>query len=115
NLTITNSTISYNTSDSGYGGGGILLFQLYCTPTLNLSSSTLYENANPGWGRGNSIGTNAGDPGSVVVKNSIIASPSHPSENVCNPGAGGLIITSLGHNILGDASCSGAFTAPGDM
>jgi hypothetical protein len=115
NLTVTNSTISYNSSDSGYGGGGIELFQNNCSPTLNLSFSTLYENANPGFGRGNSLGTNAGNPQSVVIKNSILASPSHPSEAICNPGVNYNMILSLGHNIIGDASCAVAFTGPGDM
>src|SRR5262249_37668013 len=67
------------------------------------SFSTIYENANPGWGRGNAIGSNAGNPGSVVVKNSILASPSHSSEGVCNGNTS--LFLSLGHNIAGDASC----------
>ena len=122
-LTMVNSTVSYNTSDSAWGGGGIFLWGFACAPgypVANISSSTIFENSNPGWGRGNAIGTAyVGSPGGVFLKNSILASPSHPSEAVCNNGAGTLY--SLGHNILGDAAdvfgsrCASALTAPGDM
>jgi alpha-tubulin suppressor-like RCC1 family protein len=110
NLTIVNSTISYNTSATGFGGGGILIFHVHCIATLNLSFSTVYDNANPGWGRGNSIGTNAHFPGSMVIKNSILASPSNPNEETCNIGGS---LVSLGHNIGGDSSCT--FNGPGDL
>lgn len=113
NLTLLNSTVSYNSNPSAYGGGGIFLWQFLCppnTPTANVSFSTIYENANPGWGRGNAIGTNA-PSGQVTVKNSILASPSHPNEEVCNAGA----LVSYGHNIGGDASCTPALTGPGDI
>lgn len=124
NLTMLNSTVSYNSSDSAYGGGGVFLWQFSCPtgyPNANISFSTIFENSNPGWGRGNAIGTNGGLPRSVLLKNSILASPSHPSEAVCNNGAGDNLISSLGHNILGDAAdvfgsrCSDAMTAPGDV
>jgi|GEM_PF-4757816 len=106
-LTILNSTVSYNSGDSGYGGGGILLFG---GGTASVSFSTFYDNTNPGWGRGNAIGSNTPD-GQVTIKNSILASPSHPDENVCNAG----VLTSLGHNLGGDASCTPALTGPGDI
>ncbi|MFN2530746.1 MAG: choice-of-anchor Q domain-containing protein [Pyrinomonadaceae bacterium] len=122
-LTMVNSTVSYNTSDSAWGGGGIFLWGFACAqgyPVANISFSTIFENSNPGWGRGNAIGTAyVGSPGGVFLKNSILASPSHPSEAVCNNGAGTLY--SLGHNILGDTAdvfgsrCDSALTAPGDM
>jgi hypothetical protein len=123
-LTLLNSTISYNSFDSGYGGGGIFLWQFLCWtgyPVANISYSTIFENSNPGWGRGNAIGTNAGNAGSVLLKNSILASPSHPSEAVCNNGSGSNLIRSLGHNVLGDnadvfgSRCADSLTATGDM
>ena len=113
-LTLLNSTVSYNTSNSAYGGGGVFMWQFSCPPSLpttNIIFSTIYENSNPGWGRGNAIATNAGLPGSVVLKNSILASPSHPSENICNGNTA--LYLSLGHNIVGDASCE--LTGTGDM
>jgi hypothetical protein len=121
-LTLLNSTVSYNSSDSGYGGGGVFFWGFSCAPgkpVADISFSTIYENANPGWGRGNAIGTAFAPPGGVRLKNSILASPSHPSEAVCN--SGNNILVSLGHNILGDATdvfgsrCYEALTAPGDM
>jgi hypothetical protein len=122
-LTLVNSTVSYNTSNNAYGGGGIFLWGFSCAPgkpVVNISFSTIFENSNTGWGRGNSIGSAFVDPaGGVFLKNSILASPSYPSEVVCNISTGTL--HSLGHNILGDAadifgsSCPAAFTAPGDM
>jgi hypothetical protein len=121
-LTLLNSTVSYNSSDSAYGGGGVFFWGFSCAPdkpTADISFSTIYENSNPGWGRGNAIGTAFAQPGSVRLKNSILASPSHPSEAVCN--SGNNILVSLGHNILGDATdvfgsrCYEALTAPGDM
>lgn len=122
-LTLLNSTVSYNTSDSAWGGGGVFLWDFSCAPDkpiADISFSTIYENSNPGWGRGNAIGIggNVGS-GRIRLKNSILASPSHPSEAVCN--SGNNILTSLGHNILGDAaqvfgsSCPAALTAPGDL
>lgn len=123
-LTLLNSTVSYNTSENAYGGGGIFLWQFSCdpgAPSANISFSTIFENSNPGWGRGNAIGTNHGLPASVVLKNTILASPSHPSDAVCNNGAENNMLFSLGHNILGDnadvfgSRCSTALVSAGDM
>ena len=120
-LTLLNSTVSHNTSDSGYGGGGVFFWGFSCAPdkpSAEISFSTIYENSNPGWGRGNAIGTAFAPPGRVLLKNSILASPSHPSEAVCN--SGNNILVSLGHNVLGDnadvfgSRCADALTAPGD-
>jgi hypothetical protein len=121
-LTLLNSTVSYNSSPSAYGGGGIFFWGFSCAPdkpTADISFSTIFDNSNPGWGRGNAIGTAFVPAGSVRLKNSILASPSNPSEGVCNNQNN--IVVSLGHNILGDASdlfgsaCFAALTAPGDM
>lgn len=121
-LTLLNSTVSYNSSDSAFGGGGIFFWGFSCAPdrpVADISFSTIFENSNPFWGRGNAIGTAYSPSGSVRLKNSILASPSHPSEAVCN--SQNNILVSHGHNILGDASdifgsrCYAALTAPGDM
>jgi hypothetical protein len=118
-LTLVNSTVSYNSANNPYGGGGIFLWGFSCAPgkpVANISFTTVFENSNPGWGRGNAIAAAFVDsPGGVFLKDSILASPSNPSEVVCNLGAGTLY--SLGHNILGDAAapCADGLTAPGDM
>jgi hypothetical protein len=122
-LTLLNSTISYNSFNSAWGGGGILLWSFSCavgTPYTNISFSTIFNNTNTDWARGNAIGTGGTpNPGTVVLKNSILASPAYPGEPVCNNGSGH--ITSLGHNILGNAFgvfgsvCANDLTAPGDM
>lgn len=109
-LTVTNSTISYNTSDNGYGGGGILSFRCHEGLAMtSISFSTIFENTGT---VGDSISTAFEPPGSVIVKNSILASPTRGARGVCwvsEPGS----VVSLGHNIVGDASCG--LTGPGDM
>jgi hypothetical protein len=115
-LTLLNSTVSYNTSSSLYGGGGVFLWQYLCWtgyPQAHISFSTFYENANS-QGPGEALGsgpTAAGNARSFVVKNSILASPSHTLQGVCNGNTA--LFVSLGHNIAGDASCG--LTGPGDM
>ncbi|HLH30181.1 MAG TPA: choice-of-anchor Q domain-containing protein [Terriglobia bacterium] len=102
-LTLINSTVSYNTTGNAFGGGGIFLWGFSCAadkPTADISFSTIFENSNNGWGRGNAIGDAYIPSGSVRIKNSILASPSHPTEAVCNNANG--ILVSLGHNILGN-------------
>ncbi len=78
-LTVLNSTISRNTSFSGYGGGGILNFSSYCQSTTAIINSTVFENRADGpagfQGRGDAIADSFGGAGWVVVKNSILASP----------------------------------------
>jgi HYR domain/Right handed beta helix region/PKD domain len=122
NLTVLNSTISYNTGTScvgpicGYGGGGILHF---ASPSTVISYSTIFENQSGGVG--DAIATAFSDPGSVTVKNSILASPTRGLGLVCwvnGPGA----VLSLGHNIGGDSTCGpggnsapSGFIGPGDM
>ena len=115
-LTVLNSTISYNTGTSAYGGGGVESFnQGYCTTTTSISFSTIFENQNasgPGFnGRGDSISTPFGAPGTLVIKNSILASPTRALGIACylTPA----VLVSLGHNIAGDASCG--LTGPGDL
>jgi hypothetical protein len=115
NLTILNSTISYNTGASGYGGGGILHFASQSTV---ISFSTIFENQNGGVG--DSIATAFSNPGSVTVKNSILASPTRGLGLTCWVWADGAMV-SLGHNIAGDATCGpggagpNGLIGPGDM
>jgi hypothetical protein len=107
-LTITNSTISNNKSLSGYGGGGVLNFSSYCQAITTIVNSTIFENVNT-VGRGDAIADAFSAPGSVILKNSIFASPTQGLGSACYAVAW----ASLGHNIAGDASCG--FTSTGDM
>jgi hypothetical protein len=113
-VTVVNSTISYNTSPNGYGGGGLIHALSAARDYLHISFSTIFENY--AYGTGDALATAWVAPGRVVIKNSILASPTRASTRVgtricwiSNDGA----IVSQGHNIGGDGSCS--FTAPGDV
>lgn len=105
---IENSTISYNTSFSGYGGGGIINFAAGATSTI--TSSTIFENQNDS-GRGDAIADAFSAPGTTVVKNSVLASPTRGLSDDCYAAPG--VVVSQGHNIAGDSTCS--LTGPGDM
>ena len=116
NLTVLNSTISYNNGTNGYGGGGILHIG---NGTTAISFSTIFENQSGGVG--DAIATAFSDPGSVTVKNSILASPTRGRGLLCWVNGQDAIL-SLGHNIAGDSTCGpgsnaapGGFTGPGDM
>jgi len=110
-LSIENSTISYNTGFGGRTGGGLLNFS---GGQVSISNSTIYENradGSPGFeGRGDSIADAFSPPGSIVLKNSILASPTRGAGNEC------IFFTpvSQGHNIFGDGSC-GQNIAGGDQ
>src|ERR1043166_2615040 len=111
-LNLLNSTVSYNTTDNGFGGGGIFSWNFSCAqdkPVTNISFSTIFENQAR---NGDSIATAYNNPGSVVVKNSILASPTRANSQVCWISYGDSIV-SAGHNVLGDNSCS--FANVGDM
>jgi hypothetical protein len=105
---IENSTISHNTSFSGYGGGGIINFAAGATSTI--SSSTIFENQNDS-GRGDAIADAFSGPGTMVVKNSVLASPTRGVSDDCYAAPG--VVVSQGHNIAGDGTCF--LTGPGDM
>lgn len=105
---IENSTISHNTSFSGYGGGGIINFAAGATSTI--TSSTIFENRNDS-GRGDAIADAFSGPGTMVVKNSVLASPTRGVSDDCYAAPG--VVVSQGHNIAGDGTCS--LTGPGDM
>lgn len=104
-LTVENSTISYNTGFGGYGGGGILTVAHLYNSTTTIINSTIFENradAPPGFqGRGDAIADAFSPLGSVIVKNSIVASPTLGLGNDCYA----VVPASLGHNIASDASC----------
>jgi hypothetical protein len=112
-LTIVNSTISYNTGFGGRTGGGVLTFQALATSIIN---STIFENRADGptgfQGRGDAIADGFSGVGTLVVKNSILASPTQGLGVDCSNTAGG-VLTSLGYNIASDASCGLAGT--GDL
>lgn len=110
-LTVLNSTVSYNES-GGYGGGGILSWNFSCapgSPTTKIAFTTLFENRSYA---GDSISTAFNEPGSVVVKNSILASPTRAMAQACWQSNGGAIV-SAGNNIIADTSCG--FSGPGDL
>ncbi len=112
NLTILNSTISYNTNESGFGGAGVAQIQFNgCNGSTSISFSTIYENRNNGWGRGDAIATRDSGQGTFFLKNSILASPTRGAGSVFYVGPG--VLVSQGHNIAGDSSY--ALNGVGDM
>lgn len=110
---MVNSTVSHNRSYGGYGGGGILNLSSYCTATTTIVSSTVFENRADGpagfGGRGDGIADAFSAAGSVVLKNSIVASPTQGLGSSCYAVA----VASAGHNIVGDSSC--ALSGSGDL
>jgi hypothetical protein len=87
NATVTNSTVSGNLGGIGNGG------------TLALTNVTIAENTG--------VGLGAGTIGNVTMKNTIIG---QNGVGDCTPAPG---ITSLGHNLDSDGTCS--LNGPGDM
>ena len=100
-LTLVNSTVSYN---SAWFGGGIMDHQA----TTRISNSTIFENQASGGG-GDAIAGQYSLPGSMIIKNSVIASPTRGRGDDCIY----FVPVSRGHNIASDASCS--LTGPGDL
>jgi hypothetical protein len=107
-LSIENSTISHNTSFSGYGGGGILNFSSFCnnapyySATTFITFSTIFENKNI-LGRGDAIADAFSAAGSIIAKNSVLASPAQGVGADCYLAPG--LLVSSGHNIAGDGTC----------
>jgi len=91
--TITASTVSGNTAGGGITSKG----------TLTVAGSTIANNAG-------APGVQAAS-GVTTLRGSIIASPVSPATN-CSAPAGGGTITSGGHNLASDGSCS--LSAAGD-
>ena len=109
-LRVENSTISYNTAFGARTGGGILNFVSHTF----VSNSTIFENradGSPGFeGRGDAIADGFSAPDAVVIKNSIVASPTRGAGIDC----AWFTPVSLGHNIFSDSSC-GQNIGSGDM
>jgi hypothetical protein len=91
-LTIENSTISHNT-----GPGGEILNH---AASLSISSTTIYDDQADSF-RSDSIVDAFSPPGSIVIKNSIVASPTGGPGIDCF----GFTPVSLGHNIFSDSTC----------
>ncbi|MGH6689898.1 MAG: choice-of-anchor Q domain-containing protein [Gammaproteobacteria bacterium] len=110
-LTVVNSTISHNTGFGLRTGGGILNLSTpdHLSRTI-IINSTIFENradGPPGFqGRGDAIADGFSGPGGIVVKNSILASPTQGLGGDCFGIAPG-VLTSAGHNIASDTSCPG--------
>ena len=113
-LIIENSTISRNTGFGGRTGGGVLNFSSSCQATTTIINSTIFENradGPPGFqGRGDAIADAFSPAGSIVVKNSILASPTQGMGNDCH--INNSVLTSQGNNIASDNSCG--LTGSGD-
>ena len=123
-LTVINCTITGNTGFGGTGGGGILNYRISAPTITTIINSTIFENRADGPagynGRGDAIAEVFSPVGSsaVVVKNSILASPTRGINYDCYSGygqGGRFQQTSLGHNIIGDSSGAPTFTATGDL
>jgi CSLREA domain-containing protein len=97
-LTLNNSTVSGNRAASY--GGGILIYGAVSGCTVTLNNGTVSGNS-ASYGGGIMLDPRYPSPMTVRLKNSIVAN------NTGSSGANCLVpITSLGHNIAGDASCA---------
>lgn len=108
--------MSDNTA-SGADGGGAILNTGTCPSAVTIINSTLFENqanALPGFeGHGDAIANYLFTP-QFTLKNSIIASPTRGLNLDCYAGqgpGGAFVGTSLGHNIVSDASAKLTGTA----
>jgi hypothetical protein len=110
-LIVENSTISHNTAAGGRTGGGILNESggTLCTGRALISNSTIFENRAID-GRGDALADAFSPAGHVVVKNSVLASPTQGIGGDC---IFGFAPDSKGYNIASDASCQ--LFAIGDM
>ncbi len=104
-LIVENSTISYNTGSGARTGGGILQSSGVMTV---ISNSTIFENQATD-GRGDAIADAFSAPGSIIVKNSILASPTRGVGDDCVF----FVPDSRGYNIASDATCQ--LSATGDL
>ena len=98
-LTLSNSTVSNNTG-SGFVGGIVNI------GTLSVSNSTIRGNTGVGGGSGGI----RNDSGTLTVTNTIIAGNTAATGPDCSGSP-----TSLGHNLIGDASGCGYAAATGDL
>jgi hypothetical protein len=100
-LMIENSTISHNT-----GPGGEINNH---AASLSISNSTIYDDQADSY-RSDSIVDAFSPPGSIVIKNSIVASLTGGAGIDCY----GFTAVSRGHNIFSDSTC-GQNVAAGDL
>lgn len=106
--TITNSTISNNSS---FAGGGIRNFG---NSTLNVFNSTITENLATLGGSFGGGGIETG--GAVNIANTIVAGNTAPVRpDVTDGGRTPPAFNSLGHNLIGITDGTGGFTATGDQ
>ncbi len=101
-LTIENSTISHNT-----GSGGEILN--LAAASLSIINTTIYDDQADA-NRTDSIVDAFSPPGSILIKNSIVAGPTGGTGIDCY----GFTPVSLGHNIFNDGTC-GQNVAGGDL
>jgi hypothetical protein len=104
-MQIINSTITGNVGYGGRTGGGIFNISSYGAAKIDIINSTISQNVADGpkgfKGRGDAIADAFSAPGSIRVKNSIIASPNGLGTDYYGDPS---VITSLGHNIASDNS-----------
>ena len=103
-VVLINSTVSGNGTSSGIlnSAGGILNFG-----TLTLTNSTLSDNSASGPGAG---GIHNVNPGTVELVNTIVSGNTASLHPDCKG-----VLTTLGHNLVGDATDCGFTPATGDL
>ena len=101
NFTIVNSTISGNSS-TGWHGGAFF----HTDGVMNIVNSTIANNTAPGGTTGGGfVGTFTAANATLTLANTIIAGNSG-SQCFYAPWGGGVVqLTSLGHNVVTDATC----------
>ena len=101
NMTITNSTISGNTS-TGWMGGAFF----HTDGVMNIVNSTIVNNTAPaGTTGGGFVGTFTPANATLTLINTIIAGNSGPQCFYAPFGSGTVTGTSFGHNLVSDTSC----------
>ena len=107
-LTLINSTVSGNTAGPGHTGGGIFNCGDSCggaTSVLTITNSTITGNSSA---RGGGINNDSG--GAATLLNTIVAENTAPSGPDCSG-----TVSSLGNNLIGDATGCGFGSAAGDL
>jgi beta-glucanase (GH16 family) len=101
NMTITNSTLSGNTS-TGWHGGAFF----HTDGVMNIVNSTIVNNIAPaGTTGGGFVGTFTSANATLTLINTIIAGNSGSQCFYAPFGSGTVTATSLGHNLVSDTSC----------
>ncbi len=100
-FTILNSTISGNTS-TGWMGGGFF----HTDGVMNIVNSTIANNTAPaGTAGGGFVGTFTDASATLTLANTVIAGNSGPQCFYAPWGGGVVKLTSLGRNVVTDATC----------